>query len=101
VYSTASSSFLGPTQPPIQRILRSLSLGIKRQEREADHSSPSGAEVEWGGMPVVATPLSSVITAQLFRLEGDAGMEMAGDDALSSLHQACRLIPFNYAIIKE
>jgi hypothetical protein len=30
---------LGPTQPPI------ISLEIKRQEREADHSTPTSAEV--------------------------------------------------------
>jgi hypothetical protein len=39
---------LGPTQPPIQWVPVALSLGIKRQEREADHSPPSSAEVkEW------------------------------------------------------
>jgi hypothetical protein len=37
------------TQPPIQRLLGFLSSGTKRQEREADQSPPSTAEVKNGG----------------------------------------------------
>jgi len=33
------------TQPPIQWILRILSLGVKQPWREADHSPPSSTEV--------------------------------------------------------
>jgi len=33
-----------PTQPPIQWVPATLSLGIKRSGREADHSSASSAE---------------------------------------------------------
>jgi hypothetical protein len=40
---------LGPTHPPIQWVLGALSLGVKQQGREADHSPPSSAEVEKGG----------------------------------------------------
>jgi len=36
---------LGPTQPPIQWVPRALSLMIKLQGREIDHSPPSSAEV--------------------------------------------------------
>jgi hypothetical protein len=36
---------LGPTQPPSQWILRTLSPAGKRLGREADHSLPSGAEL--------------------------------------------------------
>jgi hypothetical protein len=43
LFTTAA---LGPTQPPIQRVSGALSLGIKRPEREADHSPPSSAEVK-------------------------------------------------------
>jgi hypothetical protein len=43
--TTASRMALGPTQPPIQGVPGSLSLGVKRPGREADHSSPSSAEV--------------------------------------------------------
>jgi hypothetical protein len=35
-----------PTQPPIQWVPESLSLGVKRPVREADHSPPSNAEVK-------------------------------------------------------
>jgi hypothetical protein len=37
---------LGPTQPPIRWVLGALSLWVKRPGREADHSSPSSAEVK-------------------------------------------------------
>jgi hypothetical protein len=47
-FTTASRTALGPTQLPIQWVPGALSLGIKRSGREADHSSPSSAEVkEW------------------------------------------------------
>jgi hypothetical protein len=43
-----SRTALGPSQPPIQWVSGSLSLGVKRVGRETDHSSPSSAEVkEW------------------------------------------------------
>jgi hypothetical protein len=37
---------LGPTQPPIQWVPGALSLEVKRQGREADHSPPYSAEVK-------------------------------------------------------
>jgi hypothetical protein len=37
---------MGPTQPPIQWVTGTLSLGVKRPGREADHSPPSSAEVK-------------------------------------------------------
>jgi hypothetical protein len=46
LFATASRTALGPTQPPIQWIPGTLSLGVKRQGREADHSLPSSAEVK-------------------------------------------------------
>jgi hypothetical protein len=39
----------GPTKPPIQRIQRALSPGVKRPGPEADYSPPSSAEVKNGG----------------------------------------------------
>jgi hypothetical protein len=36
----------GPTQPPIQWVPGAFSPGVKRQEREADHSPPTNAEVK-------------------------------------------------------
>jgi hypothetical protein len=41
---------LGLTQPCIQRVPGALSLGVKRQGREADHSSPSNKEFKNGGV---------------------------------------------------
>jgi hypothetical protein len=38
---------LGPTQPPVQWVSGILSSGVKAWPgRDADHSPPSGAEVE-------------------------------------------------------
>jgi hypothetical protein len=44
--TTASKTALGPTQPPIKWVPRALSLGVKLPGREADHSSPSSAELK-------------------------------------------------------
>jgi hypothetical protein len=41
-----SRTALRPTQPPIQCVRGALSLGVKRPGRDADHSSPSSAEVK-------------------------------------------------------
>jgi hypothetical protein len=46
LFDIMSRPALGPTQSPIQRVPEALSLGIKRPEREADHSLPSSAEVK-------------------------------------------------------
>jgi len=37
---------LGPNQLPIQQVPGALSLGVKQQGHEADHSPPSSAEVK-------------------------------------------------------
>jgi hypothetical protein len=46
LFTTASKTALGPTQPPIQWVPGALSLGVKRPGREADHSPPSSAEIK-------------------------------------------------------
>jgi hypothetical protein len=46
LFTTSSRTALGPTQPPIQWVLRALSLGLKRRGREADQSPPSSAEIK-------------------------------------------------------
>jgi hypothetical protein len=46
LFTTVSRMALGPTQHPIQWLPGALSLGIKQQGREADHSLPSSAEVK-------------------------------------------------------
>jgi hypothetical protein len=48
LFTTASRTALGPTQPSIQCVEGPLSLGIKRPGRESDRSPPSSAEIkEW------------------------------------------------------
>jgi hypothetical protein len=63
LFTTASRRTLGPTQPPIQWVPGALSMGVKRLEREADHShlvprsknewsyacTPQYAIMEWCG----------------------------------------------------
>jgi hypothetical protein len=46
LFTNASRTALGPTQPPIQWVPWTLSLGVKRPGLEADHSLPSSAEVK-------------------------------------------------------
>jgi hypothetical protein len=46
LFTTASRTALGPTQPPIQWVPGALSLGVKRPGRGSDHSPPSSAEVK-------------------------------------------------------
>jgi hypothetical protein len=46
LFSTSSRLTLGPTQPPIQWIMKILSLGVKWPRHEADHSSPVSAKVK-------------------------------------------------------
>jgi hypothetical protein len=45
LFTTASRTALGPTQPPVQWVPGALSWVVKRPGREADHSPPSSAEV--------------------------------------------------------
>jgi hypothetical protein len=46
LFTTASRTALGPTQHPIQWVPGALSLGVKRQGREADHSPPCSVKVK-------------------------------------------------------
>jgi hypothetical protein len=46
LFTAVSRTALGSTQPPIQWVLGTLSLGVKRLGREVDHSLPSSAEVK-------------------------------------------------------
>jgi hypothetical protein len=52
--SIISRSSLGLTQPPVQWLPISLSPGLKRQGRKADHSPPSSVEVKnCGAIPAL------------------------------------------------
>jgi hypothetical protein len=46
LFTTASRTALGPTQPLIQWVQGAISLGVKRPGREADHSLRYSAEVK-------------------------------------------------------
>jgi hypothetical protein len=46
LFATASRPALGPTQPHIQWVPGALSLGVKQQGCEADHSASSSAEIK-------------------------------------------------------
>jgi hypothetical protein len=46
LFTTVSRMALGPTQPAIQWVAGTLSLGVKRPWHEADHSPPSSAKVK-------------------------------------------------------
>jgi hypothetical protein len=46
LFTTASRTALGHTQPPIQWAPGSLSLEIKQPGRETDHTHPSSADVK-------------------------------------------------------
>jgi hypothetical protein len=46
LFSKSSRLALWFIQPPIQWVPGALSSGLKQQEREADHSPPTSAEVE-------------------------------------------------------
>jgi hypothetical protein len=46
LFFMAFRSSLRPTKPTVQRVHEIIFPGIKRPEREADHSSPYSAEVK-------------------------------------------------------
>jgi hypothetical protein len=46
LFAIASRPALEPKEPPMKLVQGSVSPGIKRLGREADHSSPSSAEVK-------------------------------------------------------
>jgi hypothetical protein len=46
IFFMSSRSVLGLAQPPVQWVPGALSQGVKRPEREADHSPSASAEVK-------------------------------------------------------
>jgi hypothetical protein len=55
-FCMSSRPSLGSMQPPIQWVLGALSLGVKRQGREAHHSPPTSAEVKKLGIYTSTPP---------------------------------------------
>jgi hypothetical protein len=56
LFTSASRTALGPTQPPIQWVPGAPFLGVKRPMRETVHSPPSSAEVK-NAWSYTSTPL--------------------------------------------
>jgi hypothetical protein len=52
---------LGSTQPPIQWVPGTLSLGVKRQRHEADHSLPTSGEVKKMWIYTSTSPCPSMV----------------------------------------
>jgi hypothetical protein len=46
LFATVSRPIMGPIQPTIKWITGALSPGVKRPDRESNHSPPSRAEVK-------------------------------------------------------
>jgi hypothetical protein len=55
LFTTASRTALGPTQPPIHWVPGALSPGVKHPGHEADHSPPSSSEVK-NAWSYISTP---------------------------------------------
>jgi hypothetical protein len=58
LFSTVFRLPLGPTQPPVEWLPGALSLGVKKQRHDTDHSPPSAAEVS-NGEAISTTHMSS------------------------------------------
>jgi hypothetical protein len=73
LFTTASRTALGPTQPPIQWVPGTLSLRVKRQGREADHTPPSSAEVknEWSYTSTSPIRLHGVVLRKKYILDSN------------------------------
>jgi hypothetical protein len=66
IFSSDFRPSLGPTQPHIQWVPRSLSPGVKRLGREADHSSPSSSEIKNCGITSALPYMPLWHTAELY-----------------------------------
>jgi len=64
LFTTASGTDLGPTHPPIQWVLGSLSLRVKQLGREADHAPLSSAEVRNEWSHIFTSPICLLLKVQ-------------------------------------
>jgi hypothetical protein len=60
IFSASSRPALGPTQPLIERVPGAIFPGVKRQECEADHSTPTSAKVKKMGTYTSTPPYAFV-----------------------------------------
>jgi hypothetical protein len=67
LFSTTPRLVPGPTQPPIQWVLGTLSLGVKWPGCETYHSPPSSAEVKNDGAIPPLPHMPSCHSASLFK----------------------------------
>jgi hypothetical protein len=58
LFTTTTRTALGPTQPPIQWVPASLSLGVKRPGSEADRPLPPSGEVKNAWSYITTLPIS-------------------------------------------
>jgi hypothetical protein len=65
LFTTASRTSLEPTQPPIQWVPGTLSLGVKRPGREADHYSTNG---RLQSVRVIRRPFAKFVDSLLLRV---------------------------------
>jgi hypothetical protein len=66
IFFTSSRSPLDPTQSSSKMVPGDLSLGVKRQSREADHSSPTSAEIKKMWICTFTPPDAFFILPSLF-----------------------------------
>jgi hypothetical protein len=102
------SQFLYLLPPPVQWIPGALSLGVKRQGRESDHSPPSSAEVkEWAELYFHSTNTPSWRGAQSKKAQGQLYLYLCSVGTRGSLSGVKRLgreadnSPLSSAEVKE
>jgi hypothetical protein len=89
-FTTASRPALRPTEPPIQWVSGSLSLGVKWPGCEADYSPPSSAEVKnvWGCTSAPQYTFMVWFSLKKMHLEFTTGKERMGSETFHLLSLA-------------
>jgi hypothetical protein len=96
LFTTASITALGPTEPPIQWVPGALSLWVKWQGREADHSPPSSAKIkEWVELYLHSPNMPSWRGAQLKHRDNFTSWRGETKGALNFYFLLCGLLPFS------
>jgi hypothetical protein len=92
--TTTPRQSLGPTQPSIQWILGTLSLGVKRPGREADHSTPSIVEVKntWSYTSIPLVSLHGVVLSKKKKKSTETSL---------ALPVLIRILPATFVAVKS